>query len=109
LGDIWQLYDSKGFQFNVEFNTDDDVPRIRTGWMTLRRHYKFNGHHQIFFKYLGNDQFHINAMDAKIHPDKFPTWHTKSRALRKVVTFAVTMTDDPEVVPYLVGILIQFW
>ncbi|PNX62216.1 hypothetical protein L195_g052860 [Trifolium pratense] len=40
--------------------------------------------------------------DSTISPDKFPTWHTKTRSLRKAVTFAMTMTDDPEVVPYLI-------
>ncbi|MCH85529.1 hypothetical protein A2U01_0006375 [Trifolium medium] len=104
LGHIWRLYDSSGLQLSVEFNNDDDVPRITTGWMTLRRHYNFHRHHPIFFKYLGNNQFQIIAKENPITPDKFPTWHTKTRALRKVVTFAITMTEDPEVVPYLVDI-----
>ncbi|MCH81279.1 hypothetical protein A2U01_0002064 [Trifolium medium] len=34
-------------------------------------------------------------------PSRFPTWHTKSRCLRKAVSFKLTITEDPKVVPVL--------
>ncbi|PNX87196.1 hypothetical protein L195_g043282, partial [Trifolium pratense] len=103
LRQVWQLFDSKGLRLRVLFNNDDDVPRITAGWTALRTHSKFEGHHPIFFKYLCNNQFQIIPKDHPITPDKFPTWHTKSRALRKAVTFEITMTEDPEIVESLVG------
>ncbi|KAK2379838.1 DNA helicase [Trifolium repens] len=101
LGRIWRLFDTKGLQIMVEFNDDDELPRIRNGWMTLRKHYKFGRHHQIFFKYLGNNNFEIIPSEKEITPSNFPTWHTQTRALRKSVTFKITMEEDPEVSPYL--------
>ncbi|GAU45534.1 hypothetical protein TSUD_400810 [Trifolium subterraneum] len=102
LRNIWHLYDSKrNVHFIVEFNSDDDVPRITTGWVTIRDYYNFDGHHQIFFRYLGTNQFQIIPTEEPITPDLFPTWHTQSQALRKAVTFTINMAEDPESVPYL--------
>ncbi|KAK2359072.1 DNA helicase [Trifolium repens] len=106
LGRIWGLYDQHGFQHAVEFNDDDDIPRITNGWGFLRDHYKFTGHHQILFKYLGRNRSQINQFQiiptmTPTNPSKFPTWHTSSVGLRKAVAFEMKITEDPDVVSYL--------
>ncbi|XP_045797983.1 uncharacterized protein LOC123922215 [Trifolium pratense] len=105
LGNVWRLYDfnynSKCVIFEVEFSNYDDVPKITNGWMTLRTYYEFDSHHQIFFKYLGTNQFQIIPSFNRITPDQFPTWHSKSRSLRKAVSFTMTITEDAEIDPEL--------
>ncbi|WJX33975.1 hypothetical protein P8452_22131 [Trifolium repens] len=41
LGRFWRICDKDGFQLRVEFNNDDEDPKITDGWMTLREHYRF--------------------------------------------------------------------
>jgi hypothetical protein len=86
----------------VEFNDDDGLPRIRDGWTDLREHYGLKEHHNIFFRYLGQNLFHIIPMKKEIGPHSFPTWHTGYRSLQKPVNFKFAVTEDPLVVPYLV-------
>lgn len=91
----------------VKFNDDDEFPRITDGWKTLREHYKFQGHHHIFSRYLGRNQFHIIPIVGPITPTSFPTWHTKTRSLKKYVTFNIIVTGDPQVIHYLFGFSIH--
>jgi hypothetical protein len=58
---------------------------------------------------LGTNYFQIIPDMNRIYPPTFPTWHTDSRGLRKSVTYTVTMSGDPAVVPYLVGFSIRWF
>jgi hypothetical protein len=105
---IWRLYDNRGLQHAVEFNADNGVPTVTNGWGFLREHYNFTGHHQILFKYLGTNQFQIIPTMEESDPSKFPTWHSKSRRFRKAVAFEMKITDDPELISYLVCFYLHF-
>jgi hypothetical protein len=73
LGRFWRICDKDGFQLRVEFNNDDEDPKITDGWMTLREHYRFEGHHEILFKYLGTNTFQIIPNMNRTYPSMFPT------------------------------------
>ncbi|MCI03675.1 hypothetical protein A2U01_0024715, partial [Trifolium medium] len=101
FGKVWRLFDSDGLQHRVNVDDEDEVPLITNGWMGLREHYQFEGHHEIFFKYLGRNYFQIIRNTIRITPATFPTWHSLCRPLRKAVNYKMTMTEDPEVNPHL--------
>jgi hypothetical protein len=73
LGRFWRIFDKNGLQLRVEFNNDDEDPKITDGWMTLQEHYRFEGHHEILFKYLGTNTFQIIPNMNRTYPSMFPT------------------------------------
>jgi hypothetical protein len=100
LGQTWVLYDSKGIRLTVECNQDPDFPLLTAGWMNFRVVHNLEGHRNVFFKYLGTSMstgrsvFIVDVSPDEKDINVFPSWHTKSKGLRRAVIFRKTLTQD---------------
>jgi hypothetical protein len=98
LGQTWVLYDNKGVRLTVECNKDPDFPMLTDGWMTFREVHKLKGHHNVFFKYLGTSIstgrsiFVVDVSPVEMDINVFPSWHSRSKGLRRAVIFQKTLT-----------------
>lgn len=99
LGHTWVLYDNKGVRLTVECNHDPDFPLLTYGWVNFRQVHNLNGHHNIFFKYLGTSIstgrsiFVVDISDKETQTSVFPSWHSKSLGFRRAVVFHKTLTN----------------
>ena len=59
LGEELTLSDSQGNIHIVYYNKDILCPQIFYGWSSLSDFYGFKGHHNILFRYVGSNSFHI--------------------------------------------------
>lgn len=100
LGHTWVLFDPNGPRVAVECNLDPDFPLLTDGWMRIREVYGLTSHHTIFFKYVGTNNisgrsiFVVDVSPKETLRTIFPSWHTKSKALRRAVKFQKTLTQD---------------
>lgn len=102
------LYTCKGRRFDLECVKHNNNPILTEGWLRIREAYCLQHHHEILFKYLGttpnrDSVFHfIVDVDRKTNPNEFPTWHSRSKALRKSKAFVLTIVQDPSQIDELV-------
>ena len=61
LEEEWTLSDSQGNIHIVYYNKDILCPQIVYGWSRLSDFYGFKGDHNILFRYVGNNSFHITV------------------------------------------------
>ncbi|KAK8464381.1 hypothetical protein PHAVU_011G195650 [Phaseolus vulgaris] len=66
LEEEWTLSDSQGNIHIVYYNKDILCPQIVYGWSRLSDFYGFKGDHNILFRYVGNNSFHITVFMGEL-------------------------------------------
>ena len=62
LDDHWLLADNNGGNTHVVmYNMDLLNPEITYAWGNLRHFYDLKGEHRVYFRYVGDNCFHINV------------------------------------------------
>jgi len=66
LDEEWTLNESQGNIHIVYYNKDILCPQILHGWSSMSDFYGFKGHHNILFRYVGNNSFNITIFMGEL-------------------------------------------
>jgi len=69
LGPVWILIYHRGNLLKVFYNMDLRYPMIINDWDELRKLYALEGFHDILFRYVGEDNFHITVFKRPLYDD----------------------------------------
>jgi hypothetical protein len=90
---FWTVIDKDGKTFRLKFNGDLSLPLLEDGFTDLRNHYHLQNMQQIYFDYIGQNQFMLHFGNVIEDTNNLPSFHSRSTKQGRTNYFDITLNQ----------------